>query len=43
MNLMFNFSRYKREISAAGAFVAILIVLAIVAPLFLVREIFAIC
>ena len=29
-----NFSRYKREISAAGAFVAILIVLAIVAPSF---------
>jgi rhamnose transport system permease protein len=29
-----NFSRYKREISAAGAFVVILIVLAIVAPSF---------
>lgn len=29
-----NFNRYKREISAAGAFVAILIVLAIVAPSF---------
>lgn len=29
-----NFSRYKREISAAGAFLAILIVLAIVAPSF---------
>ena len=29
-----NLSRYKREISAAGAFVAILIVLAIVAPSF---------
>ncbi|MFT3746518.1 MAG: ABC transporter permease [Pyrinomonadaceae bacterium] len=29
-----NFSRYKREISAAGAFVAILVVLAIVAPSF---------
>ncbi len=29
-----NFNRYKREISAAGAFLAILIVLAIVAPSF---------
>ena len=29
-----NFSRYKREVSAAGAFVAILIVLAVVAPSF---------
>ncbi len=29
-----NFSRYKREISAAGAFVAILVVLAIVEPSF---------
>lgn len=29
-----NFSRYKREISAAGAFVAILVVLAIIAPSF---------
>jgi rhamnose transport system permease protein len=29
-----NFSRYKREISAAGAFFAILIVLALVAPTF---------
>lgn len=34
MSLMATFSRYKREISAAGAFVAILIVLAIVAPSF---------
>lgn len=31
---LMNFNRYKREISAAGAFLAILIVLAIVAPSF---------